>query len=295
LSALITLLAYLVDYLFGEFLQRMHPIVLLSKVISFFEKHWYRDLMFRGVMLVLFSLTIAFFALYLLRLFLPDTLLTIILGGILLSHNMLYSEVRKLLTASNPKEALTTLVSYDTQNLNVSEVIKGGIETYAKNLSNGVIAPLFYLLLFGLEGIVVYKVINKLDAMVGYRTDRYERFGKASARLDDLLNFIPARFTALLILLVTKHLNSFSSVFNDAKHHTSVNAGYPISAMAYAFDLKLGGSASYHGKIVDKPYVGNGKEILETSDLRKVLTINSSINLLIIGGLGVLVVILFLF
>ena len=186
---------------------------------------------------------------------------------------------------------ISMLVSRDTSTLTNSDVNKAAIETYAENLSDGVIAPLFYLLCFGIVGAFVYKAINTLDSMVGYRNERYEKFGKFSARLDDVVNYIPARITALIIALLFFSKKAFLEFYKYGKKHESFNAGLPISAFALALNVKLGGPTSYFGKIKNKPFFGNGKENIENSDVLKALEFKTRLDvfIIIVLILGVLV------
>ena len=147
---------------------------------------------------------------------------------------------------------------------------KAAIETYAENLSDGVIAPMFYLLLFGLPGILVYKAINTMDSMVGYKNQKYELFGKAAALLDDLANYIPSRITAVLIMLFANQKDLFA-FYEDGKKHESPNAGHPITAMALALDIKLGGDTSYFGTVKKKAYFGKGRKEITAEDVKKAL------------------------
>jgi adenosylcobinamide-phosphate synthase len=178
------------------------------------------------------------------------------------------------------------LVSRDTADLSESGVNKAAIETYAENLSDGVIAPLFYLLLFGLPGIILYKAVNTLDSMVGYRTERYEKFGKPSARLDDLLNYIPSRLTALLIMFLsgTKPLPGF---YENGRLHESPNAGHPITAMALALNLTLGGDTRYFGEMKKKAAFGSGREAITEEDVRSALAIRKEIDRFVLFLLGI--------
>jgi adenosylcobinamide-phosphate synthase len=203
---------------------------------------------------------------------------------------MLYDSVKE---AIGDKIALSYLVSRDTKELNDSEINKALIETYAENLSDGVIAPLFYLLLFGFEGIVVYKAINTLDSMVGYKTKHYKNFGYFSAKLDDIANWIPSRLTAVLIMFIGKNFN-FKKLINFASLHQSPNAGYPISAIAMTYGLTLGGDTSYHGYMVKKPYFGDGKKEILKEDVLTVLRIKKSVDIIILLILGVFNVISFM-
>ena len=189
---------------------------------------------------------------------------------------MLYDSVNAVLTAPNKREAIAMLVSRDTDNMSESEVYKAAIETYAENLSDGVVAPLFYLALFGLPGIVFYKAVNTMDSMVGYRTKKYEKYGKAAAILDDILNYIPSRLTAVFIMLIAKKRNIFA-FYKDGKKHDSPNAGHPITAMALVLDLKLGGDTSYFGEIKKKATFGVGREEITAVDVQNALNLRSNL------------------
>ncbi len=192
--------------------------------------------------------------------------------------------MQALLHSEQPQLALTALVSRDTETLSHSDCYKAGIESYAENLSDGVIAPLCYLLLFGLPGIVLYKAVNTLDSMVGYRTPRYEKFGKVSARVDDLLNWIPARITAIMIRLVNMpNHRPILSFYQQGRLHDSPNAGYPISAMALNIGCQLGGDTVYFGQLKPKAYFGdkNATKVVETQHLKACLQHRSRIDLLL--------------
>ena len=275
-SFFIAVFAYIIDLIFGEFKQIKHPIVYMGEYISFFEKKFYKDSKARGAILTLSLLLIVFVVAYLLS-YLPSILLAV-LASMFLAHKMLHDSVKE---AIGDREKLAYLVSRDTKELSNSEVNKALIETYAENLSDGVLAPLFYLLVFGFEGIVVYKAINTLDSMVAYKNERYKNFGYFSAKLDDLANLIPSRITALLILVVGKNFE-FKKLKEFAKGHQSPNAGYPISAIAMTYGLTLGGDTSYHGRIVKKPYFGDGKKEITKDDVIKVLSIKKRVDIVII-------------
>jgi len=272
-NSLVALLAYLIDKFFGEFHFIRHPVILIGDLITFFERHFYKDSILRGLLLLLFTLSITTTAAIVIEDLLhtlPTPLAILALATIasmFLAHNMLKSVLIDLYNTKEKHHALSMLVSRDTENLTPSEIYKAAIETYAENLSDGVIAPLFYLLIFGLPGIVFYKTVNTLDSMVGYKNKRYRAFGKASARFDDLLNFIPARITAMLITCLAKR--ACLSFYNDGKKHESPNAGHPITAMALALDLKLGGDTSYFGRIKKKADFGSGKSDITPQDMQK--------------------------
>jgi len=292
----IAALAYLIDMVLGEFPCK-HPVVLMGDFINAFERRFYSDRILPGALLVtgLITLTllIGMILAYLCRL-LPSGLSLLVLAILAstgLAMNMLHKSVAALLTTEHPKQALSYLVSRDTENMSETEIYKAGLETWAENLSDGVIAPLFYLLLFGLPGIAVYKAINTLDSMIAYKTDRYFYFGKTAAIADDIANFIPARLTALLIVaLSADKRRAWQCLWRDGNKLESPNAGYPIAAMAGALGVALGGDASYHGQIKHKPALGLPINPLDKSTLSRALHMKTAINravltLLITGAL----------
>ncbi len=230
----IALFAYLIDRKFGEFTFVKHPVIVIGELISFFENKFYKNSITRGCLLVVFVLSVVGFfsiALYLyLQFFSPflNIILSSFIASMFIAHKMLRDSVRNVLHVKNKKEAIAELVSRDTKDMNESDIYKATIETYAENLSGGVIAPLFYLLLFNLPGIILYKAINTMDSMVGYRNEKYEKFGKCAAKLDDLANFIPSRLTALLIMLLAKQKKIFA-FYEGGKKHESPNAGHLLS------------------------------------------------------------------
>lgn len=280
----IFLLAYLIDAIFSEFSEvkyLKHPIIIIGSYISWFEKKFYKDTVFRGFILTFTLISFVFFITYFLSL-VDSVLFQAFLASFTISSKMLYDSVKNVIESKNPKLAISMLVSRDTKNMNESDINKASIETYAENLSDGVIAPIFYLLLFGLIGAFIYKAINTLDSMVGYRNEKYEKFGKISAKLDDIVNYIPSRITAVLIAIIFKSTYALKNFYSFGKLHDSPNAGHPISSMALAINIKLGGPTSYFGKIKDKPYFGIGKEIIEKKDVREALKFKLRFDLLIV-------------
>jgi adenosylcobinamide-phosphate synthase len=192
---------------------------------------------------------------------------------------MLYDSVKDIIT--NPQN-IKYLVSRDTKDLSTSNINKASIETYAENLSDGVIAPIFYLFIFGIEGAFVYKAINTLDSMVGYRNSKYEKFGKVSAIVDDIVNYIPARVTAILISILMGSKKALLNFYSYGKKHDSPNAGLPISAMALSIGVKLGGDTYYFGELKKKAWFGYGRENIEDRDILKALSFQWRLDTLII-------------
>ncbi len=283
----VALIAYILDRVFREFEELKffkHPIILMGNYISWFQKYFYKDSIFRGVLLTSSLLFIVFIVSYLLSLF-DNILVQGFLASFTLSSKLLYDSVKDVVSSDDiniKREKISMLVSRDTKELSDSDINKAAIETYGENLSDGVIAPLFYLLCFGIVGAFIYKAVNTLDSMVGYRNEKYEKFGKFSARVDDVLNFIPARITAILISILFFSLKALLEFKKYGKKHDSFNAGLPISALALAINVKLGGPTSYFGKLKDKPYFGDGKEIIEKEDVLKALSLRNRLDIFII-------------
>ncbi len=292
-NAFVAFLAYLIDRQFGEFSHITHPIIYIGRMISWFEKHFYQDSVARGILLAAFVAGSSYMTAVVLTALLgvlPDlleTFLTAVVASMFLAHNMLHSAVLEVISSDAPREKLRMLVSRDTQELSEREINKACIETYAENLSDGVIAPLLFLLLFGLPGMLFYKSVNTLDSMVGYRTTQYEKYGKASALLDDLLNYIPSRLTALLIMFITQ-TRPFLSFYAQGKKHDSPNAGQPISAMALALKIKLGGDTSYFGQIKQKAWFGQGKKEILKGDVKAALALRHKIDIVVLATLALL-------
>ena len=274
----IALIAYITDRIFGEFKFIRHPVVLMGDFITAFEKRFYRDSIVRGFWLVFWLLATVLALVYPISM-IDNVWILGIIASMGIAGKMLYESVRNVL--HDPK-SIRYLVSRDTENLSESEINKAAIETYAENLSDGVIAPLFYLLVFGLVGLFLYKAINTLDSMVGYRSEKYEKFGKVSARLDDVVNYIPSRITAIIILVLFGKLRQLRQTWYYGAQHESPNAGYPISAMALSLDVSLGGATPYFGKIKEKPYFGEGKREITAADIRRALALQWKLDTLTI-------------
>ncbi|WP_321779462.1 adenosylcobinamide-phosphate synthase CbiB [Sulfurimonas sp.] len=278
INIFIAFLAYLIDKRFGEFRFIKHPVIIIGSIISFFEHKFYKDSILRGLLLVLFVICCVSFVSISISTFLNNLNIvlnigfTSILASMFIAHKMLHDSVLEILVSTNKKKSISMLVSRDTQNMSESDIYKASIETYAENLSDGVIAPLFYLLLFGLDGIVIYKAINTMDSMVGYRNEKYEKYGKVAALLDDIANYIPSRLTAILIMIVAKKKNIFA-FYEDGKKHDSPNAGHPITAMALMLGVKLGGDTYYFSKLKKKAYFGEGRKNITKSDVKRALSL----------------------
>ena len=283
----IALIAYILDNIFGEFEKLKfikHPIILMGDYINWFKEKYYEDSIKVGAILTLSLLLIVYLITSFLASF-DNVFFQGFLASFTLASKMLYDSVKDVISSNDleiKKQKISMLVSRDTRDMTNSDVNKAAVETYAENLSDGVIAPLFYLLCFGIVGAYLYKAINTLDSMVGYRNEKYENFGKVSAILDDVVNYIPARITAFLIALLFASKKALKEFNKYGSKHDSPNAGLPIAAMALSLDLKLGGSTSYFGKVKEKAFFGIGKESIENSDVLKTLSLKYRLDLFII-------------
>jgi adenosylcobinamide-phosphate synthase len=283
----VALVAYIIDRIFGEFHNvnfLKHPIIFMGDYISWFQKKFYKDSIFRGILLTISLLIIVFIISYFFSLF-DNVLIQGFLASFTLSSKMLYDAVKDVVAnddIESKRYKISMLVSRDTSTLSNSDINKASVETYGENLSDGVIAPLFYLVCFGIVGAYLYKAINTLDSMVGYRNDKYEKFGKFSARLDDVVNYIPSRITAVLIASLFFSKKAFLEFHKYGKKHESFNAGLPISALALAINVKLGGPTSYFGKIKNKPYFGDGVADIKNDDVLKALSLRNRLDIFII-------------
>lgn len=179
------------------------------------------------------------------------------------------------------RKQVARIVGRDTSNLSPQEIRTAALETLAENLSDGVVAPMCWFALLGLPGMMAYKMINTLDSMIGYKNERYLEFGQTAARLDDVVNYIPARITAWLMLVVSGNWGKLDFVQRFGPAHASPNSGYPEAALAAILDCRFGGTHDYFGKPVEKPYIGTNKHIFTTEDMLVAIKINNNTELAI--------------
>jgi adenosylcobinamide-phosphate synthase len=189
-----------------------------------------------------------------------------------LSGQTLRKEVRNVFRAcdrslEDGRRQVARIVGRDTSALSEQEVRTAALESLAENMSDGVIAPLFWYMLLGIPGMATYKMINTLDSMIGYRNKRYRLFGRFAARTDDVANFIPARLTALFMILISGKWSLFRFVIKNGNKHVSPNSGYPEAALAGILNCRFGGTHNYSGETVDKPYIGTNERALTSKDL----------------------------
>lgn len=202
----------------------------------------------------------------------PGSLLDVIIVAILLAQRSLVDHVQAVadalrLSLGDARRSVAMIVGRDTKDMDAPSVARSAIESAAENLSDGVTAPIFWFAIAGLPGLLIYKITNTADSMIGYRTPRHEDFGWAAARLDDLLNLIPARLTAVMIWAVTSRPD-IGAILREAPLHRSPNAGWPEAAMAHGLDIALSGPRSYDGVMQPYPFVNaEGERTLGPDDI----------------------------
>ncbi|WP_299836872.1 adenosylcobinamide-phosphate synthase CbiB [uncultured Jannaschia sp.] len=250
------------DWLWRRFL---HPAVTMGRGVAALDARLNHGAMRRARGVAAILLLVAGAALAGLTITaIPDLgLLEIAFAAILLAQRSLVDHVRAVARAlrASPeagREAVSRIVGRDTRDMDAAQIARAAIESAAENLSDGVIAPIFWYMIAGLPGMMVYKVVNTADSMIGYRTPRHEAFGRAAARLDDVMNWMPARLTALVLLASHGALHHLSRVPADARRHRSPNAGWPEAALAPILGLALAGPRSYDGRMQDFPWVNAG-------------------------------------
>lgn len=272
----ILLLALILDAIIGDpnwlWTRLPHPAALIGRAISAIEVMLNQGARRRvkGAFLIVVLVTAAFSLGWLLA---GSATVEIILIAILLAQNSLtrhVSAVARALETSihEGRKAVALIVGRDPNALDEPGIIRSAIESGAENFSDGVVAPLFWALFFGLPGILVYKAVNTADSMIGYQTPRYAEFGWAAARLDDVLNFIPARLTGLLIALTSRRIETFQIMRRDAPLHRSPNAGWPEAAAAAALNVAISGPRSYDGVLTQDAFVNvDGRHDLIANDI----------------------------
>lgn len=283
-SLIIVWIGWLFDLAVGDPAKMPHLVVGFGKLISATEHRCNRGnnrrLMGSFVAIILIILAYIIPQVIIQIASLEFTLvLSIFLVGHLLAGNTLIKEVREVfdcLKSSLPagRAQLSRIVGRDTSDLTDEEVKIAALETLAENLSDGVIAPLFWLLVLGVPGMVAYKMINTLDSMIGYKNERYKDFGFLAAKIDDIANWIPARLTAILMLLAHGKVGHLREVFREGKKHTSPNSGYPEAALAVMLGCQFGGAHYYGGVLFPKPTIGSQSKILTDKDCRFALNTN---------------------
>ena len=281
------LLGWGADLLFGDPVRLPHPIVWFGKLISFCEHRLNHGrhrklkgaLMGIGLVLLIYGLTFCLLRLCESLHISVKVAVEAVLIFYCLAGTTLIREVRDVFRAvdrslEEGRVQVGRIVGRDTSELSAQEIRTAALETLAENLSDGVIAPLFWYALLGVPGMMAYKMVNTLDSMVGYHSERYLQFGCVPARVDDVANYIPARLTALLMILVAGRLDLWKFVWKYGPQHASPNSGYPESALAGILDCRFGGPHYYFGELFDKPYIGTNPRELTTADMQVAVNVN---------------------
>ena len=297
------LIGWLLDRLFGDPERLPHPVVLFGKMIAKGERmlNLGKWRVLKGALLAVMLITVVVFATW--TMIVVADKVNIYLGMAMrailvfycLAGTTLIREVRQVFYAIDSsldegRQQVARIVGRDTSELTDEEVRKAALETLAENLNDGVIAPLFWFAIGGMPAMMGYKMVNTLDSMIAYHSPRYLKFGKAAARIDDIANYIPARLTALLMLIAARRLNLVSFVMKYGPCHASPNSGWPEAALAGILGCRFGGPHKYFGETFDKPYIGNQDKPLTREDMEKAVRINRTAE-----TLGVIIIILLLF
>jgi cobalamin biosynthesis protein cobD len=285
-------IAYVLDLIFGDPQNIIHPVQIIGKMINIGEKSLlgkkYKSdrkyKFFAGMILNITVISLTYGITYLIRRISENSIIftvaEIYLMYTIFSINSLAREgnrVYNILKEGNIERArkdLSYLVSRDTETMDEKMIIRSTMETISENTVDGIVAPMLYMFLGGLPLSMTYKAINTFDSMVGYKNEKYMDFGKFSAKLDDVANFIPARITGILIVIASMILgydykNSLKIFIRDRKNHSSPNSGHAEAGVAGALGVQFGGRVSYFGKEVDKPVIGDKIKDFELEDIKK--------------------------
>src|SRR6266487_1603069 len=309
MAVALTLLAVLIEVIAGypDWLLRSigHPVTWMGHLIAALERRcngesvnpaWRRILGALTVVLLIGIVGVAALIIERGLLLLPFGLVgAAILASTLIAQRSLHQHVARLADAlenddlRGARDAVSRIVGRDTKTLDEAGVARAAIESLAENFSDGVVAPVFWMIIAGLPGAATYKAISTADSMIGHHSPRYEAFGWAAARLDDLVNLPASRIAALLIIAAAAVTQgapppaAWRAVRRDARHHRSPNAGYPEAAMAGALSLSLAGPRAYGGVVIDDAFMGNGRRAAKTTDIRAALALYRRADAILVG------------
>lgn len=289
-------LAWLLDRWLGDPAWLPHPVVGFGKLIAWGEKSmnvgsprvWKGGLVSAVLIAGVYLFTFFFLRVTEEYSIVLTALIKTLLIFCCLAGTTLIREVRMVFEAvdrslDEGRRQVGRIVGRDTSALSAQEVRTAALETLAENLSDGVIAPLFWYAVLGVPGMMAYKMVNTLDSMIGYRNERYRQFGCIAARIDDVANYIPARLTALLMIIVSGRLSLFRFVGKYGSRHASPNSGYPEAALAGILNCRFGGPHYYFGEEVWKPFIGDNERVLTTADMRKAVSVNQKAETLMVA------------
>lgn len=280
------IIAFLIDTIIGDPRTKYHPVVLMGKLIALLEHCFYRaddsdnKKFVMGIILVIITLLISYevaAAIMMLSYKIPFSWGSAAVGGLLLSFTISPNSLAKagkgiyalliMGELTEAREKVGWIVGRDTKDLDDAEIARATIETIAENTVDGIIAPLFFFVLGGVPLAVLYRAANTMDSMIGYKNEKYLYFGRGAAKLDDVLNYIPARITAMLFLfsaliLGFDYRNAYRIMQRDAAKHPSPNGGYAEATMAGALHIRLGGMNSYFGRKSFRAYMGDAMVLI---------------------------------
>ena len=285
------LLGIILDTIIGDPYKLPHPIRWIGSFISILEKLC-RKIAKSNTMLMILGAILVFIVVFVsggitllvLKLASFNKYAYLIVSSVIcyymLAGKSLKTESMKVYKAfenndtEGARKAVSMIVGRDTQSLTKEGIIKAAVETVAENSSDGVVAPLIYMLIFGPVGGVVYKAVNTMDSMIGYVEEKYFYIGKFAAKLDDVLNYIPARISGILVIISAfilryDYKNAFRIFKRDRRKHASPNSAQTESAMAGALGVQLAGDATYFGVVHKKPYIGDKKREIENEDIKR--------------------------
>ncbi len=312
LTALSVFAGFGLDCLLGDPLSAAHPVVLMGKLISFLEKKLRSRYpktpqgertagTIMALLVPLVSAGAGLLLLYLAWRVHPWAYFAVsaFLCWQCFAARCLMTEAKKVVTCLETqglaagRRQVGMLVGRDTENLSEEQVIKAAVETVAENTSDGVVAPLLWMVLLGAAGGLLYKAINTMDSMVGYKNDRYLHFGRAAAKLDDGANYVPARLSALAMigaafLLKLDGRGAWRVWRRDRRNHASPNSAQTESACAGALGVRLGGDASYFGQLYKKPTIGDPRRPIERADVHRVCNLMYGTSGLLLAAYGLL-------
>lgn len=290
------IVGWIVDLLLGDPVWLPHPVVGFGKVIAWGERRFNKKKrrMLKGAFFAIFLVGLSYALMFFIieGLSRVHPLLAVAFSAIMvfycLAGKTLIDEVRKVFLATavsleEGRKQVARIVGRDTARLSEQQIHTAALETLSENLSDGVVAPMFWYMLLGVPGMFAYKMVNTLDSMIGYKNERYKDFGCWAARMDDVANYIPARLTAFLMLLSCGRLSLISFVSKYGKEHASPNSGYPEAALAGVLNCRFGGTNSYFGNVVYKPYIGNNERNITIEDMRIATRLNRRVEVLMMA------------
>lgn len=285
---------YVLDLLLGDPRRLPHPVVLFGNLIGWIERKWNKGrcrFLKGGVVAVVYPLGVlaagwgVAWCAQAVGVWCSVLVATVFVFYGLANRSLIQEggEVIRALREQGleaGRKRLSWIVGRDTSELTPKEIYIAVLETMAENLSDGVVAPLFYYAIGGFPAMMAYKMVNTLDSMIGYRDERFRQFGCCAARLDDALNYFPARLTALFMAVVAYRRGLFRFILRNCYMHASPNSGFPESAMAGILDCRFGGAHVYHGLLVEKPYIGDNDREVGYADYLKAVQVNQRVTLL---------------